>query len=176
MSQKVYLLVVSMLTCFIEEDTSAEAIRRREALIASAYRHLLVNLNMREFFFSGNIGLLVEHKEIKSKLRLSRDSDFSDALRVVYMEQGGQIARGMKRVLTDLHLLPKVVAIALYFVLGLLRDPLLHFSLVGLTAAVDFWFVKNVTGRRLMGFLWWVDLDKDENEFWVFESAERENT
>lgn len=35
---------------------------------------------------------------------------------------------------------------------------------------VDFWIVKNYCGRRLTGLLWWVDIDENGKEQWVFET------
>jgi len=40
-----------------------------------------------------------------------------------------------------------------------------------LLLAADFWVVKNVTGRLLVGLRWWNKVKEDETE-WIFESAE----
>ena len=40
-----------------------------------------------------------------------------------------------------------------------------------LLLAADFWVVKNVTGRLLVGLRWWNKVDEDETK-WIFESAE----
>ena len=40
-----------------------------------------------------------------------------------------------------------------------------------LLLACDFWVVKNVTGRLLVGLRWWNKVDEDETK-WIFESAE----
>ena len=40
-----------------------------------------------------------------------------------------------------------------------------------LLLAADFWVVKNVTGRLLVGLRWWNKVNEDETE-WIFESAE----
>jgi hypothetical protein len=40
-----------------------------------------------------------------------------------------------------------------------------------LLLAADFWVVKNVTGRLLVGLRWWNKVDEDET-VWIFESAE----
>jgi len=34
----------------------------------------------------------------------------------------------------------------------------------------DFWTVKNVTGRLLVGLRWWNDIQEDGSSKWVFES------
>jgi Eukaryotic protein of unknown function (DUF846) len=40
-----------------------------------------------------------------------------------------------------------------------------------LLLAADFWVVKNVTGRLLVGLRWWNKVDEDDT-VWIFESAE----
>jgi hypothetical protein len=42
-----------------------------------------------------------------------------------------------------------------------------------LLLAADFWVVKNVTGRFLVGLRWWNRVDNDSTT-WVFESAENQ--
>lgn len=39
-----------------------------------------------------------------------------------------------------------------------------------LLSALDFWTVKNVTGRLLVGLRWWNDFDQNGREVWRFES------
>ena len=43
-----------------------------------------------------------------------------------------------------------------------------------LLGAVDFWVVKNVTGRLLVGLRWWSDFDDDGKEVWRYESYDEE--
>ncbi len=38
-----------------------------------------------------------------------------------------------------------------------------------IAAAVDFWIVKNICGRILVGLRWWVDFDEQGEETWKFE-------
>lgn len=35
---------------------------------------------------------------------------------------------------------------------------------------MDFWVVKNVTGRLLAGLRWWNYIDEEGNSHWVFEN------
>lgn len=44
-----------------------------------------------------------------------------------------------------------------------------NFSVVLLLAA-DFWTVKNITGRLLVGLRWWNKVNEDGSSEWVFES------
>lgn len=44
------------------------------------------------------------------------------------------------------------------------------FLSVVILAACDFWTVKNVSGRLLVGLRWWTTIDAEGNEKWFFES------
>ena len=44
------------------------------------------------------------------------------------------------------------------------------FIIVVILNALDFWFVKNVSGRVLVGLRWWNEVKEDGTEIWVFES------
>jgi hypothetical protein len=44
-----------------------------------------------------------------------------------------------------------------------------------LLLAFDFWTVKNVTGRLLVGLRWWNNVRDDGSNEWVFESIENPN-
>ncbi len=39
-----------------------------------------------------------------------------------------------------------------------------------LLLAFDFWTVKNVSGRLLVGLRWWNEVKEDGTNVWVFES------
>lgn len=77
------------------------------------------------------------------------------------------------------HILFKGCAIVLYVLGGLFsRNSSANFITVTviciLLLAADFWVVKNITGRLLVGLRWWSYVDGPEfNETrWVYESAE----
>ena len=40
--------------------------------------------------------------------------------------------------------------------------------IVIIAAAVDFWIVKNLAGRLLVGLRWWIDFDENGEEAWKF--------
>ena len=44
------------------------------------------------------------------------------------------------------------------------------FIIVVLLNSLDFWFVKNISGRVLVGLRWWNEVKEDGTEIWVFES------
>ncbi|KAI9288515.1 hypothetical protein BC943DRAFT_341819 [Umbelopsis sp. AD052] len=47
----------------------------------------------------------------------------------------------------------------------------LIFVITILLLAFDFWTVKNVSGRILVGLRWWNEIQEDGTNKWVFESA-----
>jgi len=47
----------------------------------------------------------------------------------------------------------------------------LIFVITTLLLAFDFWTVKNVSGRLLVGLRWWNEIREDGGNHWVFESA-----
>ena len=49
-------------------------------------------------------------------------------------------------------------------------DTILIFIVVLVFGALDFWTVKNITGRKLVGLRWWSDFKDDGTEIWFFES------
>jgi hypothetical protein len=49
------------------------------------------------------------------------------------------------------------------------------FIIVMLLLAADFWNVKNVSGRLLVGLRWWNESNEDGNSLWVFETADVSN-
>lgn len=74
------------------------------------------------------------------------------------------------------HLIFKAAAIVLYVcgsTLGL--DYVTIFVCCVLLHAFDFWTVKNVTGRLLVGLRWWIRIKEDGSNEWLFESAPSNN-
>lgn len=62
-----------------------------------------------------------------------------------------------------------------YFFGGFIfNSSILVFIIVIILSALDFWTVKNVTGRLLVGLRWWSDYDEKGNEVWKFESYDKE--
>lgn len=51
-------------------------------------------------------------------------------------------------------------------------DSVLIFILVMLLLAADFWNVKNVSGRLLVGLRWWNEASDSGESIWVFETAD----
>jgi hypothetical protein len=71
------------------------------------------------------------------------------------------------------HVIFKFLALFSYAVLPWIVDSfVLVFILVILFMAADFWTVKNVTGRLLVGLRWWNEVREDGSNEWIFESLE----
>jgi hypothetical protein len=70
------------------------------------------------------------------------------------------------------HLVFKGLAIFTYWIIyALTKDIVFTFILTTIFLAADFWTVKNVTGRILVGLRWWNKMNEDGTSEWVFESG-----
>ena len=58
--------------------------------------------------------------------------------------------------------------------MGMFISRVLIFILVTILGALDFWVVKNISGRLLVGLRWWSAYDDQGNEIWKFESHSKE--
>ena len=71
------------------------------------------------------------------------------------------------------HSLFKVCAVLIYVSGGWFSESFVTvFVLCILCLSFDFWIVKNVTGRLLVGLRWWNDNSTDSNNSWRFESID----
>uniref|UniRef100_A0A665VH23 Golgi apparatus membrane protein TVP23 homolog n=1 Tax=Echeneis naucrates TaxID=173247 RepID=A0A665VH23_ECHNA len=69
------------------------------------------------------------------------------------------------------HLFFKVVAIVVYLLCDWIGKNFSScFVLIITLLSFDFWSVKNVTGRLLVGLRWWNQIDEDGRSLWVFEA------
>lgn len=69
------------------------------------------------------------------------------------------------------HVLFKAIAVLVYFFSGFFSNNfILIFVLCVLSLAFDFWTVKNVTGRLMVGLRWWSEVKEDGSTTWNFES------
>ena len=67
----------------------------------------------------------------------------------------------------------KVLAILSFLFLGIFGvSEALIFIFVVILNSLDFWFVKNISGRILVGLRWWNEVKEDGSEEWKFESSE----
>ncbi|TFJ88077.1 hypothetical protein NSK_000431 [Nannochloropsis salina CCMP1776] len=71
------------------------------------------------------------------------------------------------------HFVFKALAIFFYLFGGFFSSNFVFICVVCiLLLAFDFWTVKNVTGRLLVGLRWWNNVRDDGSNEWVFESVE----
>eukprot|EP00760_Papus_ankaliazontas_P002501 PhM_4_TR11044/c0_g2_i1/m.87632 len=74
-------------------------------------------------------------------------------------------------VASTFHILFKVAAIIVYLVGNFVSGSYVGvFITCTLLIAADFWTVKNVTGRLLVGLRWWNQIAEDGASTWHFES------
>ncbi|XP_045546465.1 Golgi apparatus membrane protein TVP23 homolog A isoform X4 [Salmo salar] len=69
-----------------------------------------------------------------------------------------------------LHLFFRVAAIVTYLLCDWFTKSFTScFIMIITLLSCDFWSVKNVTGRLLVGLRWWNQIDEDGRSLWVFE-------
>ena len=73
------------------------------------------------------------------------------------------------------HVFFRTSALLVYILLPIIFSG--HFIEIFLTTilllSVDFWTVKNVTGRLLVGLRWWNKVEEDGTSVWIFESRKK---
>lgn len=74
---------------------------------------------------------------------------------------------------TIFHLLFRGAALLTYIFFGWFNDSFITtFVFVILLLSADFWTVKNITGRLLVGLRWWNYIDDNGESHWVYESKQ----
>ncbi|XP_018796782.1 PREDICTED: uncharacterized Golgi apparatus membrane protein-like protein CG5021 isoform X1 [Bactrocera latifrons] len=74
---------------------------------------------------------------------------------------------------TFFHLFFRGAAVVVYMFCGWFSDSFItSFVFVVLFLSADFWTVKNITGRLLVGLRWWNYVDDEGVSHWVFESKQ----
>jgi len=69
------------------------------------------------------------------------------------------------------HMLFRVSAILAYLLCGWFSDSFIaNFVVIVVLLSMDFWTVKNITGRLLVGLRWWNHVDEDGKSYWVYEA------
>ncbi|XP_058139436.1 Golgi apparatus membrane protein TVP23 homolog C [Dasypus novemcinctus] len=69
------------------------------------------------------------------------------------------------------HLFFRVSAIVVYLLCELFSNSFIACMVtIILLLSCDFWAVKNITGRLMVGLRWWNHIDEDGKSHWVFES------
>ncbi|KAG4396605.1 hypothetical protein GLYMA_19G227600v4 [Glycine max] len=74
------------------------------------------------------------------------------------------------------HVLFKAAALAFYILSALFIDNfVIIFVMTVLLAALDFWVVKNLSGRILVGLRWWNEINDLGESVWKFESLDQQS-
>ncbi|XP_064652477.1 Golgi apparatus membrane protein TVP23 homolog B-like isoform X2 [Lineus longissimus] len=69
------------------------------------------------------------------------------------------------------HLAFRIGAILAYLFCGWFSGSfIVNFVVIVLFLSMDFWTVKNISGRLLVGLRWWNHVDEDGKSQWIFES------
>ncbi|CAL1588247.1 unnamed protein product [Knipowitschia caucasica] len=72
------------------------------------------------------------------------------------------------------HLFFRISAILVYLMCDLFSSRFIACMVsIILLLSCDFWTVKNVSGRLLVGLRWWNQVDEKGNSHWIFESRKQ---
>ncbi|ORY01381.1 Golgi apparatus membrane protein tvp23 [Basidiobolus meristosporus CBS 931.73] len=72
------------------------------------------------------------------------------------------------------HFVFRIGALVVYLLANFFTSSFVFtFVIAMLLLACDFWTVKNVTGRLLVGLRWWNEVQEDGTNVWVFESRDQ---
>ncbi|XP_034047204.1 Golgi apparatus membrane protein TVP23 homolog B [Thalassophryne amazonica] len=78
---------------------------------------------------------------------------------------------------TFFHLFFRTSAILVYLLCDVFSNGFIGCMVtIILLLSCDFWTVKNVSGRLLVGLRWWNQVDEDGKSHWVFESRKSQST
>jgi len=86
--------------------------------------------------------------------------------RIILQKQG----RPSNGAVIVLHYLFKMMAITLYMFGWLVTSSyIMNFIIITLLLSIDFWIVKNISGRLLAGLRWWSVVDDEGKLTWQYE-------
>jgi len=90
------------------------------------------------------------------------------------MGKASELAKGLQHPVPALfHLLFKTLAIITYMFGDWFSSSFVNvFVVCVLLLAFDFWTVKNVSGRLMVGLRWWSEVQDDGSQHWRFEAQE----
>mmetsp|Transcript_14405 Transcript_14405/g.25798 ORF Transcript_14405/g.25798 Transcript_14405/m.25798 type:complete len:238 (-) Transcript_14405:243-956(-) len=84
----------------------------------------------------------------------------------------GMFKRSSHPVAAVFHVAFKIAALVLYLFGSAFQSYVVIFVLCVICLAFDFWTVKNITGRLMVGLRWWSDIGEDDSNVWRYESIE----
>jgi hypothetical protein len=90
----------------------------------------------------------------------------------------GVISQSSSPGVAAVHIILKIAIVGVYLILPFMTSSFNVLMVVVIGAAIDFWIVKNLAGRLLVGLRWWIDFDENGEEKWKFECKvdERSNS
>lgn len=95
--------------------------------------------------------------------------------KMYFLREHSEASRTAAPVSTFFHVFFKVATAFSYFLVPVFsKSKILSYILVIVFSSFDFWVVKNVTGRFLVGLRWWSELDSEGKEVWMFECRSEE--
>ncbi|XP_059204845.1 Golgi apparatus membrane protein TVP23 homolog B [Centropristis striata] len=102
-----------------------------------------------------------------------RRQDFQDA--PLFGEDDGNISQRKSKIrhplVTFFHIFFRASAILVYLLCDIFSSRFIASMVtIILLLSCDFWTVKNVSGRLLVGLRWWNQVDENGTSHWVFES------
>ncbi|XP_069941101.1 uncharacterized Golgi apparatus membrane protein-like protein CG5021 isoform X2 [Cherax quadricarinatus] len=72
---------------------------------------------------------------------------------------------------TLFHLMFRTAALVVYELCGFVSNGFIGpFITIVILLSMDFWTVKNITGRLMVGLRWWNYIDDEGQSHWVFEA------
>jgi hypothetical protein len=65
----------------------------------------------------------------------------------------------------------RILAVVVYLLCGWFSNSFVtSFVVIVVLLSIDFWTVKNISGRLLVGLRWWNYVDEDGESRWIYES------
>ncbi|KRW98518.1 hypothetical protein PPERSA_00115 [Pseudocohnilembus persalinus] len=65
----------------------------------------------------------------------------------------------------------KIMIVFSYIILPMVFSKMQNvYQSIVLYAIMDFWVVKNISGRQMLGMRWWIEIDSTGEQRWVFET------
>lgn len=69
------------------------------------------------------------------------------------------IAASSHPLVSLIHIALKIAVVVIYVIFPIFSSSFLIKEIIVILAAIDFWIVKNIVGRLLVGLRWWVDFN-----------------
>ncbi|KAI5097516.1 hypothetical protein C0J45_12825 [Silurus meridionalis] len=120
----------------------------------------------------GYLCLHTRHKEV-NKLEMYRQDSQGDV--PLFDEDDRSKSKIQHPFASFFHLFFRVSAILVYLCELFSSSFIACMVTIILLLSCDFWTVKNVTGRLLVGLRWWNQVDENGKSHWVFESRKETN-